>query len=186
MFRKKRTSPETSNQKEDVYVMSSDEMTKEIDRLRIQLNNSNEDMHREKRRADQNALIVTNLKFELSNNSKQNVLLKSRIRLLEDTQSELRQKCQGNDVIVSEMRQQSVIISELRQQSQMQSLVIKEMEINSTVKAQAICGICEDRPIDSIFLPCNHAYACRNCASNCKICPVCRGKLGIGTIYLNK
>lgn len=35
------------------------------------------------------------------------------------------------------------------------------------------CKICMEGPIESVFLPCGHALACRECATGRKLCPVC-------------
>lgn len=39
---------------------------------------------------------------------------------------------------------------------------------------QLECVICNDHDRDTVFLPCTHACACRNCAAELKACPVCR------------
>lgn len=36
------------------------------------------------------------------------------------------------------------------------------------------CVICADNIIDSMFLPCGHITACRQCAEQCDRCPLCR------------
>src|SRR5690606_14521567 len=95
--------------------------------------------------------------LEMSKSYQIGETLKSRIRLLEDTQCELKQKCQ----------------------KQMMLIKVMENELSkSKSMTTAHCGICENSPIDSIFLPCNHAFACQNCALKCETCPICRGKLG--------
>ena len=49
---------------------------------------------------------------------------------------------------------------------------------------KSMCGICESKIVNSVFLPCNHAYACKTCAKKCKVCPVCRAELGVGELFL--
>lgn len=39
------------------------------------------------------------------------------------------------------------------------------------------CVICADNIIDSMFLPCGHITACRQCAEQCDRCPLCRANI---------
>lgn len=51
--------------------------------------------------------------------------------------------------------------------------------------AQPSCTICEDAPVNAVFLECGHLGCCMNCAKKCKICPFCRAPIArIKTIHM--
>eukprot|EP01096_Ripella_sp_DP13-Kostka_P017797 TRINITY_DN928_c4_g1_i1.p1 TRINITY_DN928_c4_g1~~TRINITY_DN928_c4_g1_i1.p1 ORF type:complete len:421 (-),score=118.73 TRINITY_DN928_c4_g1_i1:162-1403(-) len=51
--------------------------------------------------------------------------------------------------------------------------------------AQPSCTICEDAPVNAVFLECGHLGCCVNCAKKCKICPFCRAPIArIKTIHM--
>ena len=129
--------------------------------------------YREKRRADQ-AEVELHSQPKTSHTEeleKVNQVLRSRIRILE---MEVDDHVQQLKDLLRKLQHSADHVLQLQDQ-------VEELEA-----VKGLCGICEEQPIDSVFLPCNHAYACKPCATGCKTCPVCRGQLGIGTLYLKK
>ncbi len=51
--------------------------------------------------------------------------------------------------------------------------------------SQPSCTICEDAPVNAVFLECGHLGCCLTCAKKCKVCPFCRAPIArIKTIHM--
>lgn len=52
-----------------------------------------------------------------------------------------------------------------------------ERLVEERILEAVTCIICVDNQMDTMFLPCGHIAACRQCAEKCDRCPLCRAKL---------
>ncbi|XP_074964651.1 baculoviral IAP repeat-containing protein 7 [Phalacrocorax aristotelis] len=42
------------------------------------------------------------------------------------------------------------------------------------LQEERMCKVCMDRDVSVVFVPCGHLVACRQCARNLRLCPICR------------
>ncbi|KFW88514.1 Baculoviral IAP repeat-containing protein 7-B [Phalacrocorax carbo] len=42
------------------------------------------------------------------------------------------------------------------------------------LQEEKMCKVCMDRDVSVVFVPCGHLVACRQCARNLRLCPICR------------
>ncbi|NXF93784.1 BIR7B protein, partial [Eubucco bourcierii] len=42
------------------------------------------------------------------------------------------------------------------------------------LQEERMCKVCMDRDVSVVFVPCGHLVACRDCALNLRLCPICR------------
>ncbi|KFW75503.1 Baculoviral IAP repeat-containing protein 7-B [Manacus vitellinus] len=42
------------------------------------------------------------------------------------------------------------------------------------LQEERMCKVCLDRDVSVVFVPCGHLVACRDCALNLSLCPICR------------
>lgn len=50
---------------------------------------------------------------------------------------------------------------------------------------RTLCGICHERPVNCMFLPCGHVIACQVCAETTTKCPVCNKNVAAtANVYL--
>ncbi|XP_051659103.1 baculoviral IAP repeat-containing protein 7 isoform X1 [Manacus candei] len=42
------------------------------------------------------------------------------------------------------------------------------------LQEERMCKVCLDRDVSVVFVPCGHLVACRDCALNLRLCPICR------------
>ncbi|NXE20579.1 BIR7B protein, partial [Ardeotis kori] len=42
------------------------------------------------------------------------------------------------------------------------------------LQEERMCKVCMDRDVSVVFVPCGHLVACGECASNLRLCPICR------------
>ncbi|NXC29572.1 BIR7B protein, partial [Campylorhamphus procurvoides] len=42
------------------------------------------------------------------------------------------------------------------------------------LQEEKMCKVCLDRDVSVVFVPCGHLVACRQCARNLRLCPICR------------
>ncbi|NXI67436.1 BIR7B protein, partial [Anseranas semipalmata] len=42
------------------------------------------------------------------------------------------------------------------------------------LQEERMCKVCMDRDVSVVFVPCGHLVACRECALNLRLCPICR------------
>ncbi|XP_058825815.1 E3 ubiquitin-protein ligase MYLIP [Topomyia yanbarensis] len=52
-----------------------------------------------------------------------------------------------------------------------------ERLVEERIAEAVTCIICADNMIDTMFLPCGHIAACRQCAEQCDRCPLCRADI---------
>lgn len=42
------------------------------------------------------------------------------------------------------------------------------------LQEERMCKVCMDREVSVVFVPCGHLVTCGECASNLRLCPICR------------
>lgn len=96
-------------------------------------------------------------------------VLEGRIKILDMENMELKLKHKNLNTVIVQQKDQIDTLSKY---------------VNELENVKVLCGLCEERRIDTVFVPCYHAYACQSCSKLCKNCPVCRQRAGINQLFL--
>lgn len=148
---KEMTMKEELGKKEKELTVIKEEMKKEMTAMNKEMEEKEKEITAMKEEMEKKDVEMTTVKKELQ-------LTENMLELAYFLESETKCIMNQKDKVIEK---NNLLINKLNDEIQ-------------RLSNQTLCGICYDKKIQVVFLPCRHFFCCHPCASSLPNCPICK------------